>query len=175
MKRQANSRRFPRAGFTLVEVLVASALTAFVFVAVFSSLVFCRKSVADIRVRAAAECLAADKMAEIFNKPLLWFNDIPAAGLVQSWDAIPAAVRQAYFGNAAYNASSADSSATFSSPGEVRLFTSVIPGGSPVDHWTITVDVAWTMDPGSGAGEGRLASPLHLRRYNVKRATFREK
>jgi hypothetical protein len=172
---QENGRPSRKGGFSLVEVLVASALTAFVFVAVFSSLVFCRKAVADIRIRAAAECLAADKMDEIFNKPLLWFADLPSSGLVHSWDPIPDSLQQAYFGFAAYDASASDASASFAAPGEVRLFYSVIPGGTPVDHWAITVDVAWSMNSGSDTESGRLSSPLHLSRYNIGRATFREK
>ena len=176
MKRQSNGRIARRKGFTLVEVLVASALTSFVFIAVFSSLVFCRKAVADIRVRAAAQNLAADKLDELFNKPLMWFVDeVPSTGLVQAWDLVPAALRSAYFGAAAYDAGNTDGSAAFSVPGEVRLFYSVIPHGSPVDYWTITVDASWAMEPGSGSGSGRLSSPLTMRRYRTKRATFREK
>lgn len=173
MKRQTYGKIARREGFTLVEVLVASALTSFLFLAVFGSLVFCRKAVAGIRLRAAAECLAADKMDELFNRPLLWFDDIPASGVVQSWDLVPATLRRAYFGSAAYGADAGDDSASFSIPDDVRLFYSVIPTGNPAEYWTITVDAAWDMD--SGGVSGRLASPLVMRRYRVKRATFREK
>ncbi len=175
MKRQSKGKNARREGFTLVEVLIASALTSFLFLAVFGSLVFCRKAVADIRLRAAAECLAADKMDELFNKPLMWFVDVPTTGIVQSWDLVPYSLRQAYFGSTAYDSSGADSSATFSAPAEVRLFYSVIPHGDPIDYWTITVDVAWATNSDSAQGTGQLSSPLVMRRYKVKRATFREK
>ena len=63
-------------GFTYVEVLVASLISVFLFIAAFEGLTFCKKSALSAACLSGAESFAFDELNWYFNKPLSWFENL---------------------------------------------------------------------------------------------------
>ncbi len=139
-------------GFTLIEVVLASALGLMLMLALYEGLLFCRRSAANIRYHLAADAVAFDTVWDVFNRKTDWFDSNVGAG-ISEWKALPAE----------------RSTAFISEPGRAPSFflqiDPVFSGSSP-PHWTITVDVQWPITSGAWR---RLPQRFVVDRYRVDR------
>lgn len=62
------------AGFTLTEVVFASAILVLLFLVLFQTLLVCQRMGANIKYRLAADAVAFDLAWDIYNRPLSWFQ-----------------------------------------------------------------------------------------------------
>ena len=144
-------------GFTLLEVLFASTVMLVLFLALFETLLFCRRSAADLRCRIAADALAYDVAWEVFNRKTTWFDRQVTADR-SAWYPVPP-----------------DFSSSFpTGTAQTAVYNLTIlrqpEGGGAVTHWRIITDVRW---PRPSGGWGRLAQPYAVDRYRAERNLFR--
>ena len=77
--------RSGRSGFTLVETMVASALSLLLALTIFETASFSARAAYDIKSRLAADAIAFDTVWELYNRPLAWLENqgaLPASGWV---------------------------------------------------------------------------------------------
>ena len=63
-----------QAGFSLVEVMVASGILLVVVLTIYESVLFCNRVAYDVKSRLAAEAIAFDTAWELYNKQLRWLR-----------------------------------------------------------------------------------------------------
>ncbi len=78
-----------RGGFTLVEVVFASAIALLLFLSLFETLSVCQRMAANIKWRLAADALAYDLAWDTFNKQVAWF-DTNVTSNRAGWYPVPA-------------------------------------------------------------------------------------
>jgi len=141
-------------GFTLVEVMFASSLGLLLFLVLFETLLFCRRSAANLRWQLTADALAFDAAWDVLNRKTEWFdlNATPTA-FPAGWQAVPP-----------------DRSSAFLRTGTPAYYLEVQPMGRPVTHWQIIANVQWPLPNG---GARRLAQPYILERHRADRNLFR--
>ena len=61
-------------GFSLVELVFTSSIGLMLILVLFESLLFCRRTAADMRCRLAADTLAFDVAWDVFNRQTQWFD-----------------------------------------------------------------------------------------------------
>lgn len=139
-------------GFTLIEVVFASAIMLLLFLVMLETLFFCSRSAANLKWRLAADALAYDVAWDIFNRKTTWFE--ANATLPQAeWRQVPAERTSAWLnGQPAY------------------YCQSIIPVGTPATHWQIITDVQWPLPNGQAA---RLPHRCVIERHRVDRNLFR--
>lgn len=69
------NRKKGESGFTLVEVMLASAIGVLAFLVLFESLIVCQHLAAENKWRLAADGIAYDLTMDVFAKPLSWFEN----------------------------------------------------------------------------------------------------
>ena len=144
-----------RGGFTYVEVLVASLISVFLFIAAFEGLTFCKKAALSTACLSAAESFAFDEVNRYFNKPLDWFKDHGSYNVSSN---VPRDLITAYFPSPVDR--------------DVTCITTVTPETRDKwIGWLITVDMEWKVPgvPGlitrwDGGEWHRLPAPLTVRR-----------
>ncbi|MBP5510532.1 MAG: prepilin-type N-terminal cleavage/methylation domain-containing protein [Kiritimatiellae bacterium] len=112
-------------GFTLVEVMLASAVALLIFLVMFEALFFARRVAAENKLRLAADSLAYDLTVDLFNRDLEWFEML---NVTQEWTE---------------NGVLAQGTNTLWT-GEVTYQRSVLPQGSPATNWVVTTTLQWT-------------------------------
>jgi len=148
------SASFPgeRGGFTLFEVVFASAISLLLFLVLFEALLFCRRGAANLKWRLAADALAYDVAWETFNRKTSWFEDNYAVDHTE-WRTV-----------------AEDRTSAWLAGQHATYCLSVLPVGTPVTHWQIITDVVWPLPDG---GWGRLPTPYVIERHRVERNLFR--
>ena len=118
-------------GFTLVEVMFASALALLLILSLLQTIMFCNRKSSDIKWRLAADAIAFDETWEIFNRQTEWF-DTEVTEAQADWIAIDADRTSVWYGNkTAY------------------LLRSITPYGVPASNWVIRANVVWPIQFGS--------------------------
>ena len=138
-------------GFTLVEVMFASALALLLILSLFETISFCRRASANVKWRLAADAIAFDEAWEMFNKQTEWFDtSVPTAQA--EWITIDADRTDVWNGN-----------------NSAYLFRSIIPDGVPAKKWTIRTNVQW---PSFNGSFKRLPREYEVVRYRNDRNIF---
>lgn len=112
-------------GFTLVEVLLASAVALLIFLVMFEALFFARRVAAENKLRLAADSLAYDLTVELFNRELSWFEKLNVSDVWEDRGELPQGTNTLW-------------------AGEVTYQRSVLPQGSPATNWIVTTSLQWT-------------------------------
>ena len=144
-------------GFSLVELVFTSSIGLMLILVLFESLLFCRRTAADMRCRLAADTLAFDVAWDVFNRQTQWFdtNASDPADFPIRWGWVPATRATAFAGV---------------STNDIQCFLSVRPNGTPITSWEIMTDVRWRQPNG---GWVQLPQPYRLERHRVNRNYFR--
>ncbi len=144
-------------GFSLVELVFTSSIGLMLILVLFESLLFCRRTAADMRCRLAADTLAFDVAWDVFNRQTQWFdtNASDPADFPIRWGWVPATRATAFAGV---------------STNDIQCFLSVRPNGTPITSWEIMTDVRWRQPNG---GWVQLPQPYRLERHRVTRNDFR--
>lgn len=145
-------RRRASEGFTLLEVVLASAILFLAFLMLFDGLLFCRRMAARLKWRLAADAIAQDIAWSVFSRKTEWFQN-DAAAVAPGWHVVPAEMSSAWNGSE-----------------EVFYFLAIVPSNSPPTSWSIETDVQWLT---FGGGTARLAVPCRLERHPTERNLFR--
>jgi len=138
MKRSIAAKK----GFTLVEVMVASFLTVGLILILFTAMTTYYGMLLGARNYLAAQGLAFDRIWEVYNRPLSYFENVtaPVLEVYQTPD-------ESVFGN----------------NGVIRV--SIIPGTN--NNWDIRSNVAW---PQRLAGRSRtISNDFFVARYRTER------
>jgi len=154
-KRRRSRLRLPagrRSGFTLFEVAFASSISLLLFLVLFESLIFCRRSAANLKWRLAADALAYDVAWETFNKKTSWFEGNCGVD-VSEWHAVPE-----------------DRTSVWLPGRQASYCLSILPVGTPITHWQIVTDVVWPLPNGRW---GQLPAPYVVERHRAERNLFR--
>lgn len=69
------NRKKGESGFTLVEVMLASAIGVLAFLVLFESLIVCQHLAAENKWRLAADGVAYDLTMDVFTRPVSWFEN----------------------------------------------------------------------------------------------------
>lgn len=115
-----------RAGFTLVETLVASGVAMLLSLTIFETVLFCNRVAYDVKSRLTADAIAFDTVWELYNRPLSWFEN-QAAQPVSMWEPVDVNVYDTW----------GDRS------GQTFVFWSVTPVGRPPTRWVLRANVMW--------------------------------
>jgi len=154
-QRDCNSTNLRRSGFTLIEVVLASAISLLLFLVLFEALMVSQRMAANLKWRLAADSIAFDKAWEVFNRQLTWFeNEVTASQI--SWTDVSLDQTSAFTSNSKMKAA------------QVMLW--ITPNGSPSSNWVIQTSVRWPL-PGSGYAE--LPKYYELTRTRNDRNLFR--
>ena len=138
-------------GFTLVEVMVASALVLLLFTTLFKTISFCNKSSSNIKWRLAADAIAFDEAWLIFNRQTEWFDTTITAAQAE-WVRLDADRTSVWYGDkGAY------------------LFRSITPHGIPASNWVIRTSLQW---PVAHGGFEQLPSDYEIVRHRCDRRVF---
>jgi type II secretory pathway pseudopilin PulG len=141
-----------KSGFTLVEVMFASAIALFLFLTMLETLSVCRRIAADVKWRLAADAIAYDAAWAMFNQQTAWFDtQFPLAKA--QWESVPAEQTSVWYGG-----------------GTASLFWSVTPVGVPTTKWIITANVQW---PVAGNKFAKLPKDYVIERHRADRNLFR--
>lgn len=141
-----------RGGFTLIEVLFASAISLLLLLSLLETLSVCRRMAANVKWRLAADALAYDTAWEYFNEQTSWFDaQFPEAKA--KWETVPTERTSVWFDNK-----------------PASLYWSVTPVGVPTTKWVIRTNVQW---PLPGGGFGILPNDYLIERYRADRNLFR--
>ena len=149
-----------RAGFSLVEVMVASGILLFLVLTIYESVLFCNRVAYDVKSRLAAEAIAFDTAWELYNLPLPWLKKYARAPLppdVSGWK---------FVDPEDYDVWGARS-------GEVLVRWMILPQGSPPTNWVICTNVQWPN--GTGGGHSMLPKDFRLERSKTDRNRFRDR
>ncbi len=138
-------------GFTLVEVMFASAVAMLLFLSLFETLSVCQRMAADLKWRLAADELAYDKAWEVFNYRTEWFNGCTSASSV--WYEVPS-----------------DRTSVWYAGGKAYYNLSITPVGLPISNWVIRTTVKWPLPTGSYAS---LPQDYRVVRMRNERNLFR--
>lgn len=141
-----------KSGFTLVEVMFASAIALFLFLTMLETLSVCRRIASDVKWRLAADAIAYDAAWAMFNQQTAWFDT--QFSLAQAkWEAVPAEQTSVWYGG-----------------GAASLFWSVTPVGVPTTKWIIKTNVQW---PVAGSKFAKLPKDYVIERHRADRNLFR--
>ena len=147
-----------RAGFTLVEVMVASGLLLFLVLTIYESVLFCNRVAFDVKSRLAAEAIAFDTAWELYNLPLPWLK-------TYAWRPLPPDPSGWKFINPEdYDVWGARSD-------EVLVRWMILPQGIPPTNWVIHTNVQWPN--ATGGGHSMLPKDFQIDRAKTDRNTFR--
>jgi prepilin-type N-terminal cleavage/methylation domain-containing protein len=141
-----------QAGFTLTEVMFASAITLLLFLVLFETLSVCQRLAANVKWRLAADALAYDVAWETFNKQTAWFDTRVTAAQAE-WREVPKERTSVWYAD-----------------GKAYYFRSITPSGVPASNWVIRTNVQW---PLPGKGNARLARDYEVVRFRADRNLFR--
>ncbi len=146
-----------RSGFSLVELVFTSSIGLLLILVLFESLLFCRRSAANMRCRLAADTFAFDVAWDVFNRQTQWFDNNASnpSNFPVMWTWLPATRAAAFTGV---------------STNDVQCFLSIRPNGTPVTSWEITTDVRWRHPNSAWI---RLPQPYRLERHRADRNYFR--
>lgn len=111
-------------GFTLIEVMLASAIALLIFLVMFEALFFARRVAAENKLRLAADSLAYDLTIELFNRELDWFEKLNVS---QEW------TESGVF----------EQGTNTVWTGAVTYQRSVLPQGSPATNWVVATTLQW--------------------------------
>ena len=145
-------RRAKQGGFTLVEVMLASAISLLLLMSLLETLSACRRMAADVKWRLAADALAYDTAWAYFNEQTAWFDErFPEAQA--KWETVPADRTSVWFDKQL-----------------ASLYWSVTPVGVPTTKWIIRTNVQW---PLPGGGFSKLPDDYVIERCRADRNLFR--
>ena len=147
-----------RAGFTLVEVMVASGILLVVVLTIYESVLFCNRVAYDVKSRLAAEAIAFDTAWELYNLPLSWLkkhavNPLPSDP--SGWRFVNPEDYDAWGGLS----------------DEVLVRWMILPQGSPPTNWVICTNVQWPN--ATRGGHSMLARDFQIDRAKTDRNAFR--
>lgn len=128
MNDAADCKNNGRTGFTLTEVMVASALVVVLALMFFESTLFLNRMSYDVKTRLAADAIAYDEVWDLYNARLSWFEDGRYRNLVELYS-LPEGVTDVWGGR----------------HGEVLLNRRVTPqpGTGFTTNWVIDVKITW--------------------------------
>ena len=150
-----------RGGFTLSEVMVASAVVVVLALTFFEAVIFLNRMAYDVKSRLAADAVAFDTAWRTFNRPLSWFEKEGSefVGGLTTITPLDRSVSDAW----------GDRSS------QVLVRQMVLPQGVPATNWVITVNVEWPR-ASAGAGTARVETfrePYTISRMRTNRRVFR--
>ena len=154
-QRDCNSTNLRRSGFTLIEVVLASAISLLLFLVLFEALMVSQRMAANLKWRLAADSIAFDKAWEVFNWQLKKFETDVTEDQA-SWTDVSLDQTSVFISNSTMRAA------------QVMLIIKL--NGSPVSNWVIQTSVRWPL-PGSGSGQ--LPKYYELTRTRNDRNLFR--
>jgi len=129
-----------KAGFTLVEVMIASALLVIAGIALYGSAISASRMTAMAKDHAAAQGIAFDELWRQYNRPLADFEDITVA---TNWSF------------------ATDANSQFGEDAIVRI--AIFPPTQEEDYWEIQSNLIW---PGRA---GTVTNGFSVRRYRTER------
>jgi prepilin-type N-terminal cleavage/methylation domain-containing protein len=154
VKRGARLGYASRGGFTLIEVMLASAISLLLLMSLLETLSACRRMAANVKWRLAADALAYDTAWAYFNEQTTWFDEhFPEAQA--KWETVPAARTSVWLDQQ-----------------RASLYWSVTPVGVPTTKWVIRTNVQWPLPNG---GFSKLPNDYVIERYRADRNLFRAK
>lgn len=141
-----------KSGFTLVEVMFASAISLLLVLTLLESLSVCRRMASNVKWRMAADSIAYDTAWALFNGQTAWF-DTNFNQAKARWEAVPAATSSVWYGGQS-----------------ASVYWSVTPVGVPTTKWVIAANVQW---PLAGGKFAKLPKDYVIERHRADRKLFR--
>lgn len=143
-----------RAGFTLVEVMVASGLLLVLVLTLYESVLFCNRVAYDVKSRLAAEAIAFDTGWELYNKQLLWLK-LRAPVAMAGWEPVDPEQYDVWGDR------------------DAAVFWAILPQGLPPTNWVFRTNVQWMN--ASGGGASMLPHDFVIERSRTERNVFRRR
>ena len=150
-ERTCNASR--KRGFTLVEVMFASAISLLLFLTMLESLTVFQRMASSAKWQLAADAIAFDTVWEKFNlytTPQAFSDAFPKA--TNKWENILAAESGVWYGNLT-----------------AQKYWEVTPIGVPASNWVIRATVRW---PLPGVNKWATNSYYTIERYWISRKLF---
>lgn len=154
-RKTAQSNWSGRAGFTLAETMVASALILLLVLTIFETALFSARAAYDIKSRLAADALAFDTVWDLYNRQSSWLSE-NATESRSGWVAIDA-----------------ERNTTWGARGDqVFIYWEIEPDPAdfPPRRWTLKSNVQWP--PYSGGGVQTLPRDYQVRRERTNRKLY---
>ncbi|MDD4061073.1 MAG: hypothetical protein PHW08_10300 [Kiritimatiellae bacterium] len=151
----AQSNWSGRAGFTLAETMVASALTLLLVLTIFETARFSARAAYDIKSRLAADALAFDTVWDLYNRQISWLSE-NATESRSGWVGIDP-----------------ERNTTWGARGDqVFIYWEIEPDPAdfPPKRWTLKSNVQWPSY--SGGGVQTLPRNYQVRRERTNRKLF---